>query len=135
MQRKIRQPHSVLALSLVMGILFTGPLSLGLSAQAEENSTVGSVIKGSVIKTDHNNTSQPTINEDEIKTVAPGATLDLVVSTALTPGVNISGDEFYGKISKDYAVDGKVVIPKGTIVHGIVAVSYTHLTLPTILLV
>jgi hypothetical protein len=119
MQRKIRQPQRVLTLALTLGFLFTGPLSPVLTAQAEETASVGSVIKGSVIKTDQN-ISQPTVNENDIKEVDSGTTLDLVVSTALTPGVNISGDEFYGKISKDYTVDGKVVIPKGTIVHGIV---------------
>lgn len=62
--------------------------------------------------------SIPTVNENDIKEIAPGATLDMVISTPLTTGVNASGDEFFSKISKDYVVDGKVVIPKGTIVHG-----------------
>jgi len=62
----------------------------------------------------------PTVNMDDIKTVAPGTTLDMVISTPITTGVSVTGDEFYGKVSKDYLVDGKVVIPKGTIVHGIV---------------
>jgi hypothetical protein len=44
----------------------------------------------------------------------------MVITTEISPGVSISGDEFFGKISRDYLVDGKVVIPKGTLVHGVV---------------
>jgi hypothetical protein len=115
MQRTVWKTHRTLASALIISLLGSGLLS----AHAEDAQTVGPIFKGSVIKTDeHNNT--PTINPNDIKEVAPGTTLDMVVSTALTPGVNVEGDEFYGKISQDYCVDGKVVIPKGTIVHGIV---------------
>ncbi len=76
--------------------------------------------QGNVIKTDLRDL--PSINPDEIKEIETGATLDMVVSTAITTGVSVSGDEFYGKVSKDYTVDGKVVVPKGTIVHGVVEV-------------
>lgn len=81
---------------------------------------VGStVLKGNIIQTNKRNNT-PTVNEDDIKAIPPGSTLDMVISTAVTTGVSVEGDEFFGKVSKDYTVDGKVVIPKGTIVHGVV---------------
>ncbi|HEY9745871.1 MAG TPA: hypothetical protein V6C99_06595 [Oculatellaceae cyanobacterium] len=107
-----------IAVALTIGMVFQAgliatPQYLGGLAIAAEP------IKGSIIKTDKHK-SLPTVNENDIKTIEPGTTLDMVISTPLTPGVNMSGDEFFGKISKDYVVNGKVVIPKGTIVHGIV---------------
>jgi hypothetical protein len=105
----------IMATALTASLLLSGGVPLLQPAHAED----GPILKGSVIQTkEHSN--NPTINPNDIKEVAPGTTLDMVVSTALTPGVNVEGDEFYGKISQDYCVDGKVVIPKGTIVHGIV---------------
>ncbi|MEM0950796.1 MAG: hypothetical protein AAGI66_01480 [Cyanobacteria bacterium P01_H01_bin.74] len=77
------------------------------------------VLKGSVIKT-KKHSNLPTVNPDDIKVVEPGTTLDMVISTAIAAGVNETGDEFYGKVSDDYLVDGKVVIPRGTIIHGLV---------------
>ncbi len=100
---------TTLALSLLLS-------QVSLPVLAQEAS---SALKGGVIKTEQQHAG-PTVNENDIKTIEPGTTLDMVVSTAVTTGVNTSGDEFFGKVSKDYAVDGKVVIPKGTLVHGIV---------------
>jgi len=113
MQSPFRSTRQLLASALTLGLMASGPLS----AFAQETSTAP--LQGSIIKTDEHNTT-PTVNEDEIKKVPPGSTLDMVISTAVTAGVNVEGDEFFGKVSKDYGVDGKVVIPKGTIVHGVV---------------
>src|SRR5690606_36128656 len=41
-------------------------------------------------------------------------------ATTLSAGLTQDGDEFFGKITKDYEVDGKVVIPRGTLIHGTV---------------
>ncbi len=113
MQSPFRSTRQLLASALTLGLMASGPLS----AFAQEAGKVP--LQGSIIKTDEHNTT-PTVNEDEIKKVPPGSTLDMVISTAVTAGVNVEGDEFFGKVSKDYGVDGKVVIPKGTIVHGVV---------------
>lgn len=119
MFRKFHQVDRLLATALTVGLLAGGPLMAGLSAFAEDSPTLGPVLNGSVIKTDKH-PDIPTVNTNDIKEIAPGATLDMVISTAVTAGVNVEGDEFFGKVSKDYTVDGKVVIPKGTIVHGLV---------------
>ena len=104
--------------ALTVGLLIPGPALVNSHAFADPPSA-STPLQGSVIKTDKHK-SLPTVNENDIKEIAPGTTLDMVISTSVTTGVNVSGDEFYGKISKDYVVDGKVVIPKGTIVHGVV---------------
>lgn len=104
------------------GLVLASVLTSGLTAMAVEESTAkggASVLHGGVIQTDQA-PSVPTVNKNDIKEIAPGTTLDMVVATEITSGVNVSGDEFFGKISRDYVIDGKVVIPKGTLVHGIV---------------
>jgi hypothetical protein len=116
MQCPIRVPQRLLSTALSFGLLLA-PLTA--SAFAETPDGTANALHGNVIQTDTHNNS-PTVNENEIKQVPPGTTLDMVVSTEINPGVNVSGDEFFGKVSKDYAVDGKVVIPKGTLVHGLV---------------
>ncbi len=113
---RVEQP---LATALLAGMLVQS-VSLGaLPAYAEESRASGAPLNGSIIKTTQH-ADVPTVNANDIKEIAPGTTLDMVISTAVTAGVNVQGDEFFGKVSKDYTVDGKVVIPKGTIVHGLV---------------
>lgn len=117
MQNTTQRTRRLIATALSVSLSITGPLALSLQAFAEEASPT--VLKGSVIQTNKKNSS-PTVNENDIKEIQPGTTVDMVISTAVTTGVNVEGDEFFGKVSKDYCVDGKVVIPKGTIVHGLV---------------
>lgn len=117
MQSQNQRAQRLIALALSTGLIVSGPLSFSTQAFAEEGNNT--VLKGSVIQTNKKNTS-PTVNENDIKEIQSGSTVDMVISTAVTTGVNVEGDEFFGKISKDYCVDGKVVIPKGTIVHGLV---------------
>lgn len=109
-------PQSRIMVAVMAFSLSLPALTLSLTVQAE--SAVGA-LKGAVIQSDVRNDS-PTVNEDDIKEVTPGTTLDMVVSTALSTDVTAKGDEFFSKVTKDYMVDGKVVIPRGTLVHGIV---------------
>lgn len=106
------QSPRLLSTALAFSLLLSGSLSPSVAQAAEP-------LKGGVVKTGKEK-QIPTINPDDIKEIEAGSTLDMVISTAVTPGVSISGDEFFAKVSKDYVVDGKVVIPKGTIVHGVV---------------
>lgn len=78
------------------------------------------VIKGSVIKSE----DQPTnaiINHDDIVEIPEKTQLDLVLSTPLTTNISAEGDEFFAKLPKDIKVDGKIVIPHGSVVHGTVS--------------
>jgi hypothetical protein len=47
--------------------------------------------------------------------------LDLYLSTEIASGESVEGDEFFAKISKDVLVDGRVVIPYGTRMHGVLS--------------
>ena len=113
------QADRILATAVLAGVLVNSACAIGLTAHAEDSRTLGEPLSGSIIKTTQH-ADVPTVNANDIKEIAPGTTLDMVISTAVTAGVNVQGDEFFGKVSKDYTVDGKVVIPKGTIVHGLV---------------
>ena len=73
------------------------------------------VLKGGV------NQSQqvgPTVNPDDVKIIAPGQDLDMIISTSLESGLTAEGDEFFGKLTRPVLIDGKVVLPRDTIVHG-----------------
>jgi hypothetical protein len=73
-------------------------------------------LQGSVIKTGDTN---PAINPDDLKELEKGTPLEMTVTTSLeTGGTTAAGDEFFAKVTRDYAVDGKVVIPRDTLVHG-----------------
>ena len=63
----------------------------------------------------------PTVNTDDVRVVAPDTELELVLETEITAGETAEGDEFFGKIFKDVLVDGRLVIPRGTLVHGILS--------------
>jgi hypothetical protein len=57
----------------------------------------------------------------EKKVVNQGTKLELTVNTVLGSDVSMTGDQFFAEVSEDLIVDGGVVIPMGTIVHGEVA--------------
>lgn len=118
MSNKTLTIKPLIAATVSLTLLCSGLCGVIPKAQAQDAGQT--VLKGGVIKTKKTITS-PTVNENDIKEIPPGTTLDMVISTAVTTGVNVEGDEFFGKVSKDYTVDGKVVIPKGTIVHGLVS--------------
>jgi hypothetical protein len=84
-----------------------------------EGDLSGKVLNGSVTQSNQLPTL-PTINPKDLLEVDKGTPIDMVVSTTVTSGVNVQGDEFYAKVTRDYTVDGKVVIPHDTIVHGMV---------------
>ncbi len=73
-------------------------------------------LQGSVIKT-LTPGSNPSINEGDEKLVKKGSTIEMTVSTSVSTDIASVGDEFFAKVTKDVVVDGKVVIPKGTLVH------------------
>lgn len=116
-----------LGLGLVVWLVAMACLWMVPGAMAEE--TLGQVdalataasqpLKGGV--TENNRLPQlPTINPSDLKEIDKGNPLEMTVATTLSGGLSQSGDEFFGKIMRDYTVDGQVVIPKGTLVHGVV---------------
>jgi hypothetical protein len=101
-------------------------LSLSASAppaMAADTPTEGAdpVLRSTVTQTEVNHPQGPTVNTGDVREVAPGTALDLVLVTEIAAGETAAGDEFFGKIRKDVLVDGRVVIPRGTQVHGVLS--------------
>ncbi len=78
---------------------------------------VDAPLEGTVIRTEE---MAPTVHPEDLKEIEKGTPLEMVVSTSIGAGISTGGDEFFGKVTKDYVVDGKIVIPRDTLVHGLV---------------
>lgn len=66
-------------------------------------------------------TLQGGVSQSTWKSIPPGAVLEMSVSTQMETSLSQEGEDFYGKINKDYTIDQQLVIPRGTVVHGKVA--------------
>jgi hypothetical protein len=104
----------------VLSLSVSAPLAV-LSADTPTEGGGSPVLHSTVIQTECNRPQSPTVNTGDVRVVDPGTALDLVLSTEIAPGETVEGDEFFGKISKDVLVDGRVVIPYGTVVHGVLS--------------
>jgi len=112
--------RSLCAWGLVLSLSASAPLAV-LSADTPAEGGGSPVLHSTVIQTECNPPQSPTVNTGDERVVAPGTALDLVLSTEIAPGETVEGDEFFGKISKDVLVDGRVVIPYGTRMHGVLS--------------
>lgn len=125
--------RSLCALGLVLSLSASVPLAVWSADSQTEGSespvlhstitqTDGSespVLRSTIIQTETNHPQRPTVNTGDVRVVPPGTALDLVLSTEIEAGETVEGDKFFGKIIKDVLVDGQVVIPRGTVVHGV----------------
>ena len=112
--------RSLCAWGLVLSLSASAPLAV-LSADTPTEGGESPVLHSTVTKTECNRPQSPTVNTGDVRVVDPGTVLDLVLSTEIAAGETVEGDEFFGKISKDVLVDGRVVIPYGTLVHGVLS--------------
>jgi len=107
-------------LGLVLSLSTGTPLAV-LSADEQTKSVHSSRLHSTVTQTEYKRAQAPTVNTGDERVVAPGTVLELFLSTEIEAGETVEGDEFLGKISKDVLVDGLVVIPRGTVVHGVLS--------------
>ena len=107
-----------------MGICFKKIISSTLLvAILGLNTAIADPMSGHVQKDD-------TINQDlnkelftgEVETINKKNTINLSVSQVLSSGYTVEGDEFFAEVSSDVESDKGVIIPTGTIVHGVVQV-------------
>ncbi len=56
----------------------------------------------------------------ETSTVKKGTKLKMTVSQVLSTGINEEGDEFFAEVTNDLEVEDGVVVPAGSIAHGVV---------------
>ncbi len=110
--------RSLCAYSLVLSLNTGAPLAV-LSADTPTEGGGSPVLRSTVVRTECKSPESPTVNTGDVRVLDSGTVLDLVLSSEIGPGETVKGDEFFGKISKDVLVDGRVVIPKGTLVHGV----------------
>lgn len=116
--RKLRPViHFLCAWSLVLSLSVSAPLAVR-SADPPTESGESPVLHSTIIQ---NEGHRPTVNTGDVRTVMPGTELDLFLSTEIASGETVEGDEFFGIIGKDVLVDGQVVIPRGTRVHGVLS--------------
>ncbi len=111
--------RSLCAWGLILGLSTCAPLSV-LSADTPTEDGGSPVLRSTVIQTE-NLSQSPTVNTGDVRVVAPGTVLEMVLSSEIAADETREGDEFFGKISKDVLVDGAVVIPYGTVVHGVLS--------------
>jgi hypothetical protein len=112
--------RSLCAWGLVMSLSASAPLAV-LSADTPTEGGEPPVLRSTIIQTETNRPQSPTVNTEDLRVVAPGTALDLVLSTEIAADETVEGDEFLGKIIKDVQVDGRVVIPRGTVLHGVLS--------------
>ena len=112
--------RSLCAWGLVLSLNAIAPLAVW-SADTPTEGGESPVLRSTITQTECNRPQSPTVNTGDMRVVAPGTELDLVLTTEMDPDVTVEGDEFFGEIIKDVLVDGRVVIPRGTLVHGVLS--------------
>jgi len=106
------------AWGLLLSLSAGAPLAV-LSTDTPTEAGGTPMLHSTVIQTERSSPQSPTVNTGDVREVDPGTTLDLVLMTEIAPDETVEGHEFFGKISKDVLVNGRVVIPYGTQVHGV----------------
>jgi len=56
----------------------------------------------------------------QIEAVQKGAKLKMTVSSVVSSGFHIKGDEFFAEVTDDFSTQSGIVIPSGTVAHGTV---------------
>ena len=115
---KVYVIRTLCACSLALSLSASAPLA-ALSADTPTDSGEMPELRSTIEQTDYNHSQGPTVNSGDVREVAAGTTLELVLSSEIAADESVEGDEFIGKIGKDVTVDGRVVLPRGTQVHGV----------------
>lgn len=113
-------PRILCACGLVLTLSTTAPLAV-LCADKPTAGDESEVLRSTVIQNEFKRPQSPTVNTGDVRVVSPDTTLELFLTTEIAAGESVEGDEFFAKISKDVMVDGRVVIPRGTQVHGVLS--------------
>lgn len=118
---KVSVIRTLCAWSLAVSLSGSAPQT-AWSADTPTGGAGSPVLRSTVTQTECDNPQSPTVHPGDVRVVAPGTDLNMVLSTEIEAGENVEGDEFFGKIIKDVLVDGQVVIPRGTTVHGVLSI-------------
>lgn len=85
------------------------------------NFALSETMQGHVQKEDKNNyETNKKLFTGEFETLDKKDVINLTVSQVLSAGYTLEGDEFFAEVTSDVESDKGIIIPTGTIVHGIV---------------
>ncbi len=77
-------------------------------------------LQGHIEETNSNKIQNDKIFTKETKKLESKKSVELTVSQVLNGATSIEGDEFFAEVSKDVLADTGILLPKGTIAHGII---------------
>ena len=97
----------------ILSVIFLIAYLCSLSAFATEP------LKGSVTETDTYRPEQSELFTGKIETLNRKDVINMTVSQVLDSSVSMEGDEFFAEVTSDVYGDKGIIIPKGTIAHGI----------------
>ena len=101
----------IIAIFILLGISFSDGL---LIAQAQEP------FKGYIEETDVKNKENDKIFTKEKEKLEGNKVVELTVSQVLAGTTSVEGDEFFAEVSEDVLAGSGVLLPKGTVAHGII---------------
>lgn len=101
----------IIAIFILLGISFSDGL---LIAEAQEP------FKGYIEETDVKNKENDKIFTKEKEKLEGNKVVELTVSQVLAGTTSVEGDEFFAEVSEDVLAGSGVLLPKGTVAHGII---------------
>lgn len=101
----------IIAIFILLGLSFSDGL---LIAQAQEP------FKGYIEETDLKNKENDKIFTKEKEKLEGNKVVELTVSQVLAGTTSVEGDEFFAEVSEDVLAGSGVLLPKGTVAHGII---------------
>lgn len=101
----------IIAIFILLGISFSDGL---LMVQAQEP------FKGYIEETDVKNKENDKIFTKEKEKLEGNKVVELTVSQVLAGTTSVEGDEFFAEVSEDVLAGSGVLLPKGTVAHGII---------------
>lgn len=101
----------IIAIFILLGISFSDGL---LIAEAQEP------FKGYIEETDVKNKENDKIFTKEKERLEGNKVVELTVSQVLAGTTSVEGDEFFAEVSEDVLAGSGVLLPKGTVAHGII---------------
>ena len=101
----------IIAIFILLGMSFSDGL---LIAQAQEP------FKGYIEETDLKNKENDKIFTKEKEKLEGNKVVELTVSQVLAGTTSVEGDEFFAEVSEDVLAGSGVLLPKGTVAHGII---------------
>jgi len=76
--------------------------------------------QGYIEETGKSKTDKDKIFTNEIKKIDENKVIELTVSQVLAGATSVEGDEFFAEVSEDVLAGSGVLLPKGTVAHGII---------------